>query len=499
MMDEFTKALLRQHLQRLATGGVVDPMNQRTPVPTTPTATPMAPGPAAPAAGGPTPVIPPPPGAVMPGMAGMGPQGTQVQSASNNPYQSGMPFSNNFTAAVPTSNLNFNPGQYGNTLSGSQSALSGLSRSLQDQMNGGGPNLAAAQEKTATDRNIAQAYAMAQSNPNDAGALRNISNRVSAATQEAAGQSATQRMQQQLAAQEQLGQLNLGMFGTSGRLQTDAEKMGLEQAQGNQAAYLNAQGLNAQTSAQNQQAATGQLQQGVQMAGGAVGAGGAALANWATSGNKSPQTVGGTSSGGDVVPATPMGGGDTSGAGDFGGGGDAQFAAHGGLIHALLQHYAGGGPVSAMAPNASPANFTDYSGTSEVGDPRSPNLLTSGAQAYAPWNKGQPIDGRSDIGKALTGAGHVALGSVPFVGGLLNAIPDHAHGGYINATDGGPVDGDARAAGDSLKNDTVPAMLSPGEIVIPRSITQDDDAAEKAKMFVEAIQRKHKSRKAAYA
>ena len=37
-----------------------------------------------------------------------------------------------------------------------------------------------------------------------------------------------------------------------------------------------------------------------------------------------------------------------------------------------------------------------------------------------------------------------------------------------NFKPGGKVGGKARKSGDSLKNDTVPAMLSPGEVVIPR-------------------------------
>lgn len=78
----------------------------------------------------------------------------------------------------------------------------------------------------------------------------------------------------------------------------------------------------------------------------------------------------------------------------------------------------------------------------------------------------------------------------------------HAHGGMIdgpkslagqhlkgakNMKSGGPVSGQASVKGDSYSNDTVPAMLSPGEIVIPRHITQGADAAQKAAAFVQAI------------
>jgi hypothetical protein len=44
-----------------------------------------------------------------------------------------------------------------------------------------------------------------------------------------------------------------------------------------------------------------------------------------------------------------------------------------------------------------------------------------------------------------------------------------ALGGLIQAADGFFVPGNPRVAGDSLRNDVVPALLSPGELVIPRS------------------------------
>lgn len=52
-------------------------------------------------------------------------------------------------------------------------------------------------------------------------------------------------------------------------------------------------------------------------------------------------------------------------------------------------------------------------------------------------------------------------------------------GGFAQAfmSDGGQVPGRARVFGDDEKNDTVPAMLSPGEIVVPRSMANDPEAA----------------------
>lgn len=49
---------------------------------------------------------------------------------------------------------------------------------------------------------------------------------------------------------------------------------------------------------------------------------------------------------------------------------------------------------------------------------------------------------------------------------------------------GGKVPGKASVKGDSEKNDVVPAMLSPGEEVIPRSIAQGPNAPQKAAEFI---------------
>lgn len=68
-------------------------------------------------------------------------------------------------------------------------------------------------------------------------------------------------------------------------------------------------------------------------------------------------------------------------------------------------------------------------------------------------------------------------------------------GGLPFFKQGGTVPGKAPVKGDSIQNDKVPTMLSPGEIVIPRSITQSDDAGAKAKAFVDKIKASHKKGK----
>lgn len=64
-------------------------------------------------------------------------------------------------------------------------------------------------------------------------------------------------------------------------------------------------------------------------------------------------------------------------------------------------------------------------------------------------------------------------------------------GGYITLADalrqGGKVPGKPKFPGDNAGNDTVHAMLSPGEIVIPRSLAEDP---ERAKKFIEELNKK---------
>lgn len=58
---------------------------------------------------------------------------------------------------------------------------------------------------------------------------------------------------------------------------------------------------------------------------------------------------------------------------------------------------------------------------------------------------------------------------------------------------GGVVPGKAKVAGDSPVNDTVSAQLSPGEVVIPRSIMESKDPASAAAAFVQGVM--HSSKK----
>ena len=78
-------------------------------------------------------------------------------------------------------------------------------------------------------------------------------------------------------------------------------------------------------------------------------------------------------------------------------------------------------------------------------------------------------------------------------GGLLSGAGS-VLGGFLGKADGGFIPGEANTDGDSYSNDTVPAMLSPGEIVVPRSASKDADSA---KAFIDHLMKtKGKKRKA---
>ncbi len=98
--------------------------------------------------------------------------------------------------------------------------------------------------------------------------------------------------------------------------------------------------------------------------------------------------------------------------------------------------------------------------------------------------------------KALGVAGSVGGALVaPFTsmlsgggGGGAAAAPSNGATGMF--AEGGEIPGNADVPGNSLKNDTVPAMVSPGEIILPRSVALSPDAPDKAAEFVQAIMKR---------
>lgn len=104
----------------------------------------------------------------------------------------------------------------------------------------------------------------------------------------------------------------------------------------------------------------------------------------------------------------------------------------------------------------------------------------------------------SALGKGMGGsstASGFGSGGGTGGGGTAAAFSAYAEGGRIpfskELLDGGKVPGKASVKGDSKENDVEPTLLSPGEIVLPRSITMHPDAPRLASEFVKHL-RSHK-------
>lgn len=92
-----------------------------------------------------------------------------------------------------------------------------------------------------------------------------------------------------------------------------------------------------------------------------------------------------------------------------------------------------------------------------------------------------PAAPKTDAGAASTSGGMAGIGRV--LAGL-------SQGGKVNFGQmlaGGNVPGKAEIKGDSKKNDVVPTLLSPGEIVLPRSVTQSPNMEAKAVEFLKHL------------
>lgn len=117
---------------------------------------------------------------------------------------------------------------------------------------------------------------------------------------------------------------------------------------------------------------------------------------------------------------------------------------------------------------------------------------------------GKGTDAMRDImGMRLAGTG-----SIYAEGGRVDALvspdevvvpPDKADSpaaaAAMVAKGKGKVPGKAKVKGDSPKNDTVRAKLAVGSVVIPRSITQGENAPERAADFVRSLQKRHSGNK----
>ena len=257
----------------------------------------------------------------------------------------------------------------------------------------------------------------------------------------------------------QMAQQQQGMLGTAGGLQQGQNALGLQNFQG-------AQGINAGVAAQNANINAG-------LAGGLIGGVAGAA---------------GTMFGGPIGGALAQGATKAAGVG----------AAHGGEIPyaAAVHHYYEGGDV----PDYSAGMYAHGADKMQQGITAG---LTNMGKAFAPSqpqpavpvsvnpganeSEGQDLSRTPD--EVIAG---FAPPKTPMFGGPVLApvgpmVPPMAHGGPVDYTSGGQVPGKAPYAGDTEKNDVVPAMLTPEEVVLPKSISHDPEAAAR---FVEEINRK---------
>ncbi len=83
-----------------------------------------------------------------------------------------------------------------------------------------------------------------------------------------------------------------------------------------------------------------------------------------------------------------------------------------------------------------------------------------------------------------------------FLNDMVNGTQSYSSGGDVGSKlkSGGHVPGKPKVAGNSYKNDTVKALLSPGEVVIPNNVMQSSDPVGNAAKFVSAVMAKKKMR-----
>jgi hypothetical protein len=304
-----------------------------------------------------------------------------------------------------------------------------------DAAQGRGPNPALEQLKQTTGQNIQQAAGMVASSRgvNPAMAARTAAMTGANMNQQAAGQAATLSAQQQIAARQQAGQL-------AG--QQASQYAGLTQAQ--EAAQQGRLGMSADQlagmGAQNLQQQ--QILQG-------------ALANFNNA--RVSQQTGMNQVNAGVAQQNAQIGSQMFG-GLMQGAGAALGLADGGEVPPMPSY------LSLGAPQLTPPTYTP--GPSEGAGPRSAfgRTLMAIQTPVAPISTPQApqpaaSDGAYKGGQAM-GAGLAKLGMMAF------------------ASEGGAIPGRSQVAGDSERNDVVPAALSPGEFVVKRSVAQQPGMTE---------------------
>ena len=333
---------------------------------------------------------------------------------------------------------------------------------LQGIASGTGPNPALAQLQQTTGQNVAnQAALMAgqRGAGSNAGLLARQAAQQGAATQQqAVGQAATLAAQQQLGAIGQAGSL----ASQQAQQQIGATQAMTQAQQAQQNALLsgNLQGQQQQLqNVQQQNAVNAQIASGNQAAqtgliGGALSGVGSALG--LAKGGEIPHMA----DGGQMFNLTKQGGNTNP--------------IQSGMANLTSSGISGlSSAISNMIPTSTPAS----------------NAIASNVQSNSPMLSGNAPNQPSDLhGQLLSGLTPRPQGANLMPQGSLLAKGGQIH----NMKTGGHVPGKAKVTGskDSYSNDTVPAILSPGEIVLPRSVTQSQNPTDAAAKFVAAIKSK---------
>jgi hypothetical protein len=396
-----------------------------------------------------------------------------------------------------------------------------LLNQLQTQAAGGGPNPAQtqlAQNTAANTANTAALMAGQRGASSNVGlAARQIGQQGALTQQNAVGQAATLEAQQQLQfqQQEQTQQAQMVNEGVTGATAANtAEQNEQNILQNANTAYNNA-GVSMQNGINAANAATSAANSGMigQLGGGLLSGAAAGLIALAAKGgavSKLPHmAAGGVSSAGPALqaPGTAVAGAGGPGAGasyaPTGSAGEASQTAIPNLGTNLGINDAAVGKAVASYMSPSTAAVTPQAPIDVTSQTALPATYTPGTGADAPITS-------EDIGFAKGGnvmrgpnQSHVANflmasgGKVPAMvsPGEIYLNPDEVkkvvHEGANPLKIGKKFLGKPKVKGDSLKNDTVPADLEEGGVVIPRHIMNKKDS-EKAELFVRRAVHMHK-------
>lgn len=344
---------------------------------------------------------------------------------------------------------------------GNQSNVFNQQQALADQLqgvaNGTGPNPALQQLQNTTGQNVAnQAALMASQRGSGANVgllARQAAMQGANIQQQAVGQGAALQAQQQLAGLSALQQQQNMMGNLAG--QQVAQQAGANQAYSNSSQNEQQNLLNAIQGANNTKV------------------------NMQSNLNSANAGIAGKSAEGQEA----LFGGALKGASALSGlGGTPTPQAHGGMI----QHYDLGGLT--MPAQQAPSLMGDDQGPQSLVGQHFSSLertnLPSNQMSSAPMAASPQEPAMQSGANAIYQGSSDLMKAAPL---LMKAAPALMKAGGPVGPNVGRVPGKASVPGDSLKNDKVPAMLSAGEIVIPRSITMNKDAGDKAKAFVEAL------------